>query len=714
MVPMKQLVQSMMNGEMALEEVPVPSTNSKSVLIRTEYSLVSLGTERMLVEFANSNLFVKARNQPDKVRQILDKIRSDGLAPTIEVVFNKLNNTASLGYCNVGVVETVGREVASFKVGDRVVSNGAHAEFVCVSEKLCAKVPASVSGENAVFTVVGAIALQGIRLVAPTLGETVIVVGLGLVGLIAVQLLKANGCNVIGIDTDPSKVKLAETLGVSAVCISDEIDPVAFVTDRTNGVGADAVLIAATTNSNEVISQAAKMSRRRGRIVLVGVVGLDLSRADFYEKELTFQVSCSYGPGRYDDDYELKSRDYPVGFVRWTEQRNLEAVLEVISRGQLDLQSLVTAVTPIARYQDVYDNISDPSKIASILAYSSDAKAIESKSVAVKSRKKAKVAKPVVAVIGAGNYTTSTIIPVLKSLDVGIKTIVSAGGLSAMMAAKKAGAVIASTDFKGVLKDKEVDVVIIATRHNLHADMVIQCLDAGKHVFVEKPLCLTTNELSNIFSAYQVNETSTLTVGFNRRFAPFAMEMRERIGCSQANIVITINAGSIPPGSWVHDSEIGGGRIIGEGCHFIDLCGYLAGSKVIVVCMSSMGVDTDRTSDNASILLNLENGSQATINYFSNGHRGYTKERIEVYSGGRTMVMDNWRTLRGFGFDRRLKRSTRQNKGHRSQFGSLIENLAKGDDPLIPFNEIYNVSEASIACLQSLSERRWVDLTPLT
>ena len=711
---MKQLVQSMMNGEMELEEVPVPSTNSRSLLIRTEYSLVSLGTERMLVEFANSNLFVKARKQPEKVRKILEKLRSDGLAPTIEVVFNKLNHTSSLGYCNVGIVERLGNEVVRFKVGDRVVSNGPHAEFVCVSENLCAKVPVSVSSEDAVFTVVGAIALQGIRLVAPTLGETVIVVGLGLVGLITVQLLKANGCNVVGIDPDLSKVKLAETFGASGVCIAEEVDPVAFVMEKTNGVGADAVLITATTNSNEVISQAAKMSRRRGRIVLVGVVGLELSRADFYEKELTFQVSCSYGPGRYDDDYELKGRDYPVGFVRWTEQRNFEAVLEVIVRGQLNLQPLITAITPITKYQDVYDNISDPSKIASILAYSSDKKAVETKSVAVNARQRLKIAQPIVAVIGAGNYSTSTIIPALKSLDVGIKTVVAAGGLSAITAAKKAGAGVASTDFEGVLKDSEIDVVIIATRHNLHADMVVQCLGGGKHVFVEKPLCLTTKELSSIFSAYQVAEASTLTVGFNRRFSPFAIEMRQRIGNTQANIVITINAGNIPSDSWIHDSEIGGGRIVGEGCHFIDLCSYLADSRVIAVCMSSMGVDTDKTSDNASILLNLENGSQATINYFSNGHRGYTKERIEVYSGGRTMVMDNWRTLRGFGFDRKLKRSTRQNKGHRSQFGSLIENLAKGYDPLIPFNEIYNVSEASIACLQSLSERRWVDLTPLT
>ena len=711
---MKQLVQSMMNGEMALEEVPVPSTNSRSLLIRTEYSLVSLGTERMLVEFAKANLFVKARNQPEKVRQIIEKIRSDGFSPTIEVVFNKLNHTASLGYCNVGVVEALGSQVASFKVGDRVVSNGPHAEFVCVSENLCAKVPSSVSSENAVFTVIGAIALQGIRLVAPTLGETVIVVGLGLVGLIAVQLLKANGCNVIGIDTDLSKIKLAETFGVSCVCVAEEVDPVAFVMDKTNGVGADAVLIAATSNSNEVISQAAKMSRRRGRIVLVGVVGLELSRADFYEKELTFQVSCSYGPGRYDDDYELKSRDYPIGFVRWTEQRNFEAVLEIIGRGQLNLQSLITAVTPITKYQDVYDNISDASKIASILAYSSDTTALESKSIAVNVRKKPKIAQPVIAVIGAGNYTTSMIIPILKSLDVGVKTIVSAGGLSALTAAKKAEAVMASTDFEGVLKDREIDVVIIATRHNLHADMVIECLDAGKHVFVEKPLCLTTDELSKIFSAYQATETSTLTVGFNRRFSPFAVEMRQRIGDTQANIVITVNAGNIPSDSWVHDSEIGGGRILGEGCHFIDLCSYLADSRVISVCMSSMGVDADRTSDNASILLNLENGSQATINYFSNGHRGYAKERIEVFSGGRTMVMDNWRTLRGFGFHRSLKRSRRQDKGHRSLFGSLIENLAEGGGPLIAFNEVYNVSEASIACLQSLSERRWVDLMPLS
>jgi threonine dehydrogenase-like Zn-dependent dehydrogenase len=474
-----------------------------------------LGTERMLVEFANSNLFDKAIKQPDKVRQVLGKLGSDGLLPTMETVLNKLNTTVSIGYCNMGVVESAGEEVISLKVGDRVVSNGPHAEFVSVSENLCAKVPATVSGEEAAFTVIGAIALQGIRLAAPTLGETVVVVGLGLVGLIAVQLLKANGCAVIGIDTDPSKVKLAEAFGVSGICIAEDLDPVFFVMNKTNGVGADAVLITASTDSNEVISQAAKMSRQRGRIVLVGVIGLNLSRADFYDKELTFQVSCSYGPGRYDDEYELKSRDYPIGFVRWTEQRNFEAVLEVIGSGQLKLQPLITKVVPVTRYHEIYDNISDRSQIASILAYSSDPKAIEIKSVAVNLRKISKISKPIVAIIGAGNYTTSTIIPTLKSLDVGIKTIVSAGGLSAMDAARKAGAEIASTDLGAVLNDKETDIVIIATRHNLHADMVIQCLNAGKHVFVEKPLCLTTDELSDIFSAYQRAQSSTLTVGFN-------------------------------------------------------------------------------------------------------------------------------------------------------------------------------------------------------
>jgi len=708
---MNQIIQNLKTGETVLEKVPAPSVRPGHILIQTSRSLVSLGTERMLVEFGNANLIQKARQQPDKVKMVLDKIRSDGLMPTIEAVMKKLGQPLPLGYCNVGRVIDIGAGVTELQVGDRVASNGPHAEIVCVPKNLCAKIPPGVSDDNAAFTVIGSIGLQGIRLLQPTFGETVVVVGLGLIGLVSVQILRANGCRVIGFDFDQKKVDLANQLGVLAVNPAGGTDQVKFVEEQTGGVGADAVLITASAKNNEIISQAARMSRKRGRIVLVGVIGLDISRADFYEKELTFQVSCSYGPGRYDEDYEQRGQEYPIGYVRWTEKRNFEAILSAIESGQLSVEPLITERVPLADYNRIYGHIGHASSIASLLVYEGT---VESRPVVAISNPSFRKDKGVIGIIGAGNFTSSTVLPALKPLNAQLKYIVSAGGLTAKTLAKSAGFAYAATNHQEVLADKEVDLVIITTRHNLHASMVIESLQAGKNVFVEKPLCLNEGQLGEIVMVYRQladsGQPPVLTVGFNRRFSPFTQRMKSLLGQGVVNIVATMNAGFIPANSWVHDLHVGGGRIIGEACHFIDLCSYLAGSRVVAVCMNAMGTVPPENTDNASILLRYENGSNAVINYFANGSKAYSKERIEVHSQERSLILDNWRTLTGFGFKGFSSRKAKQDKGHADQFRLLLGRLKSGGEALIPFEEIINTTRAGFAAITSLKEGRWVEV----
>lgn len=703
---MKQIIQDLKKGNTILEEVPTPQVRSGQVLIQTTRTLVSLGTERMLVEFGKANFIAKAKQQPDKVKQVLDKMKTDGVLPTLEAVFNKLNQPLALGYCNVGRVVAVGKGVSEFQVGDRVASNGHHAEFVAVPKNLVAKIPDNVSDEEATFTVIGAIGLQGIRLVKPTFGETVVVIGLGLIGLVAAELLRANGCKVIGIDFDQQKVDIAKGKGIIAINPNKGIDSVKFVEDITNGVGADAAVITASSKSNEIIHQAANMSRKRGRIVLVGVIGLDIQRADFYEKELSFQVSCSYGPGRYDDDYEQKGIDYPIGYVRWTEKRNFEAVLESISLGQLNVIPLITERVKLEDYQEIYGDMRKQGSIASILEFPE--KASRSSSVKV-TENDYTGSKGIFGIIGAGNFTSSTIIPGMKSASANMKYIASAGGLSAKTLAKKGGVSLATSDYKEMLADDEVDMVMITTRHNLHASMTIEALKANKHVFVEKPLCLNIEELEEIAELMN-QQKKNVVVGFNRRFSPLAIKMKSLIGDGPKNIVATMNAGFIPADVWVHDLEVGGGRIIGEACHYIDLCTYLAGSKVIAVCMNSMGVNPQENTDNASILLKYENGTNAVINYFANGSKSYSKERIEVYSQERTLVIDNWRRLRGYGVKGFSGMKIRQDKGHKIQFELLVNSLKKGGKTIIPFDEIFNTTKAAFGALESLKKSEWISI----
>lgn len=707
---MKQIIQDIKHGATILEEVPVPLVKSGHILIRTTRSLVSLGTERMLVEFGQANLVDKARQQPDKVRQVLDKIKTDGLAPTLEAVFNKLGQPIPLGYCNVGVVEAVGRGVSGIAVGDRVASNGHHAEYVCVPQNLVAKIPDNVSDEEAAFTVIGAIGLQGVRLVKPEYGETVVVIGLGLIGLIAAQLLRSNGCRVVGIDYDEEKNKLARQMGIITINPAEGIEPVSFVNNLTDGIGADAVLITASSKSDDIIHNACEMSRKRGRIVLVGVVGLNIRRDDFYKKELSFQVSCSYGPGRYDESYEQKGNDYPIAYVRWTEQRNFETILYALSEGMLNVRPLITEVMDLEDYQRIYSDMRRVGAIASILRYPEGSRIERIISVNPSPERSTKKGK--IGIIGAGNFTSSTVLPHLSRAKAEVKYIASAEGLSAKTLARKHKVEYATSDYREMLGDEEVSTVIITTRHNMHASMVVEALKAGKSVFVEKPLCLCPSELSEIAEVYRESSTKgVLTVGFNRRFSPFALKLKELSGDTVKNVVITVNAGAIPRDVWVQDMEVGGGRIIGEACHFIDLASFLIGSEIAEVCMNALGKHPEEATDNASILLRCHNGSNVVINYFANGVKAYPKERIEVFSEGKVFVVDNWRKLTAYGVKGFSSMSRTMDKGHAEQFRRLKDLTVHGGEALISFGSLVNTTVASFASLVSLKERRWVKVS---
>lgn len=708
---MKQILQSLKTGATEIAEVPCPAPARGQVLIRTARTLVSAGTERMLVDFGKAGLIGKARQQPDKVRQVLDKIRTDGLAPTLEAVFNKLDQPLPLGYCNVGRVLETGAGVTGFAAGERVVSNGKHAEAVAVPVNLCAKVPDAVSDDEAAFTVLGAIALQGIRLVQPTLGEAVVVTGLGLIGLMTVQLLRAHGCRVLGLDLDPQKLELARRFGAETVDLSAGQDPVAAAQAFSRGRGVDAVIITASTRSSEPVHQAALMCRKRGRIVLVGVTGLELSRADFYEKELTFQVSCSYGPGRYDPSYEEKGQDYPIGFVRWTEQRNFEAVLDMLADGRLDVKPLVSHRFALADAPKAYDLVTGAAPSLGILLDYAGADAVPDPALTRRTvalapaSASAAAGKAVIGFVGSGNYATAVLIPAFKAVGARLATVASNAGVSGLHAGRKFGFRTTTTDVAAVLDNPEITAVVVATRHDTHADLVCRALRARKHVFVEKPLALSHEEVAAIEAARReaiaAGFAPVVMVGFNRRFAPHVRKIKDLLeGASGPKaFVMTVNAGAIPGDHWTQDREAGGGRIVGEACHFIDLLRFLAGAAIASHHIQTMEA---RTGDTATITLSFADGSIGAIHYLANGSKAFPKERLEVFAGGRILQLDNFRRLTGFGWPGFRKMSLwRQDKGQTACADAFVQAVEGNAPPPIAFEEILEVSRATIEAAQS-------------
>jgi predicted dehydrogenase/threonine dehydrogenase-like Zn-dependent dehydrogenase len=704
----KQILQSLKNGKTEVAEVPCPAVKRGHLLVRSSRTLVSVGTERMLVDFGKAGWIEKARQQPDKVRMVLDKIKTDGLMPTIESVLNKLDQPLPLGYCNVGRVLEAGSGLVGYAHGDRIVSNGKHAEAVCVPVNLTARVPDNVSDDEAAFTVLGAIALQGIRLVQPTLGETVVVTGLGLIGLVTVQLLRSHGCRVLGLDFDPEKLALARKFGAETVNLAAGEDPVKAAQAYSRGRGVDGVIITAATKSNEPMHQAALMCRKRGRIVLVGVTGLELSRADFFEKEITFQVSCSYGPGRYDPNYEEKGNDYPVGFVRWTEQRNFEAILDMMSDGRLDVKPLISHRFAIEDAEKAYDLVggSGPS-LGILLEYpaesaKSDATVRQSTVAIPASTKGAAPSVPCASIglVGSGNYATAVLIPAFKAAGARLRTVASSAGVSGLHAGRKYGFEQTTTDTDSIFADASVNALVVATRHDNHASMVVKALRAGKNIFVEKPIALTEAELAEIETAHAdaaaKGKAPLVMVGFNRRFAPHVVKMKSLLAGARGPkaFVMTVNAGAIPAEHWTQDREVGGGRIVGEGCHFIDLLRFLAGERITAVRTNTM---ESPSADSVSIELRFADGSIGTVHYFANGSKSFPKERIEVFAQGRVLQLDNYRRLTGFGWPGFKKMNLwSQDKGQKSCAAAFVQAVASAGAAPIPFEELIEVGRATI------------------
>ncbi|MCE5340425.1 MAG: bi-domain-containing oxidoreductase [Planctomycetaceae bacterium] len=704
---MKQVLQNFKTGQLDVADVPAPKVLQGQVLIKTTASLISTGTERMLVNFAKSSLLGKAQQQPDKVKQVLDKIKTDGLFPTLHSVFSRLDEPLPLGYCNCGKVIEIGQGVEGFEIGDRVASNGSHAEIVGVPKNLCAKVPNNVTDEQAAFTVLASIGLQGIRLINPTLGETIVVYGLGLIGLISAQLLKSAGCKVIGIDIDKNKLDLAKSFGVEVISASGGEDVVGNAIALSGGVGVDGVLITASAKEDSIVHASAQMCRKRGRIVLVGVVNLNLTRSDFYEKELSFQVSCSYGPGRYDKTYEDKGQDYPLPFVRWTENRNFEAVLKSLSDRSLQVDSLISDRIQINDAAKAYQMLTDsPEKMALILTYGQEETEISSEvSIPQKYHQKVKNDKIICGLIGAGNFAKMTLLPAIKSLGLRLKTVADINGVAGLYTAKKFGFEKATNDYKDIINDPEINTVFITTRHDLHAKMVIEALKAGKNVHVEKPLCLNKEELEQIKAVYQEHSSQHLLVGLNRRFSPHVEKIKELLSTRNSPTCMSwvINAGYTSATVWTQDRNIGGGRIIGEGCHWLDVMAAIVGKPITHISSSMIGqsAGVEVRTDKMSITAEFADGSIGTLHYFANGHKSYPKETFTVFCDGKVLALDNFRKMTGYGLKNFKKMNLmNQDKGHKNQFKYFIDSIMQGK-VLIPFEQIENVTLASFAAMDS-------------
>lgn len=719
---MKQLLQNMRDGRTAVVEVPCPSPRPGTVLVRTEASLVSAGTERMVVEFAEKSLLGKARSRPDLVRQVLDKARREGILPTIQAAFNRLDQPMALGYSSAGEIVAVGSGVEGFQAGDRVACAGGgyavHAEYAIVPRNLLARLPESVDYESAAFTTLGAIAMHGFRLAQPQLSERVAIIGMGLLGLLSAGIARAAGCKVFGVDLDPRRIALAHQMGFEAVTREKaEESGRAF----TQGQGFDMVLICADTRSNDPVELAGLVARDRGRVVAVGAVGMAIPRKIYYEKELAFLISRSYGPGRYDSKYEERGQDYPIGYVRWTEGRNLESFVDLLGSGQVDVRPLISHRFTIDEAMQAYELITGKRAepfLGVLLTYPHAAEAVQPiRHVDIRSAAAAQklAGTPSLGVLGAGNYASAMFLPTVSKVGGVQKAVIaSASGLTARHAAQKFGFSAASSSEDEVLTSEDVNIVAILTRHQMHTRQALAALRAGKHVYLEKPLAITPEELDEISAALAAEKLPTLMVGFNRRFAPLAVRMREFLNESSEPFAAhyRVNAGAIPLNHWVHDPAQGGGRIIGEGCHFVDFLSFLAGGPPITVSAQALPDAGRYHQDNVLIHLTFGGGSIGSIAYLANGDKSFAKERIEVFSGGRVAVLDDFRQLEMvYNGSRRTQQSRLgQDKGHRGAWSAFLETVKNGGQPPIPYTDLIGVTRTTFAATQSLSEGRFISL----
>ncbi|MEK6303253.1 MAG: bi-domain-containing oxidoreductase [Acidobacteriota bacterium] len=708
---MKQVVQNFRTGELKVEELPPPALRAGGVLVRTAWSLISPGTERAIVETAQSSLIGKARERPDLVRQVVDTFKREGLRSTYEKVKARLTKLAPLGYSASGVVDGVASDVREFNSGDHVACAGGgyatHAEVIFVPKNLCCKVPEGVSLDAAAYTTVGAIALQGVRQADPRLGESVAVIGLGLVGQLAVQLLKAAGCRVLGVDIDPAACELAKASGADAVAIDNESARAACEA-LTEGRGVDCILITAATKSSEPIELAAELARDRARVVVVGLVGMDVPRHSFYAKELELRLSRSYGPGRYDPGYEEKGNDYPIGFVRWTEKRNMEAFLRLVAERKIDTDLLTTHRFKVADALDAYNLIlnRDGERCCGVLLEYPGQTAHPS-SIQLPRTRAAVSGDVGVSFIGAGNFARGVLLPIVKrAAKLNLRGVAAATGLSAKNASEQFGFRYATTDYREILKDDESKVVFIATRHDSHARMAAEALNLSKHVFVEKPLATNIDELREVVAAARESE-GLLMVGYNRRFAPIAREIKERFSkrSGPMTIVYRVNAGQLPAEHWTHDGTEGGGRIIGEVCHFIDFVQFLTGA--LPERVTATGVPQAQSAglvdDSVIISLRMSEGSVASIVYTASGDNSVPKEHVEIFCDRSVARIDDFKSgvfIRG-GKTTRLGGSS-QDKGHAAELSAFLDAVRNATEAPIALDSLVATSLACFAAVDSL------------
>ena len=705
---MKQILQNAKTGAVAVQDVPAPIAQPGFVLVRTSASLISAGTERLTVEAGKKNLVSRAIEQPALVKKVLDKARNEGVVATFDAVRSKLGSLTALGYSAAGTIAAVGEGVADLRVGDRVACAGvgyaSHAEVLSVPKNLCVRVPDVVDFDTAAFGTVGAIALQGLRLAEPTLGESVVVIGLGLIGQIAVQLLTANGCRVFGIDLDEQKIDLAKQLGGEAGCKPDD-DATQRVLEWSRGRGADAVLITAATSSDQPVELAGEISRPKGRVVVVGAVGLNLPRKSYYDRELTFLISMSYGPGRYDRNYEERGQDYPFGYVRWTEGRNIEAFLDMIAAGRVNIEPLITHRFKIDDGERAYQLITGDEPYLGVLLQYDATREVESRiPLNQKTTARSSVKAVRVGLIGAGDYAKSMLLPNFKTAGAEFQAIATASGVNARSVGEQHGFRFCASGAADVINDADVNLVVIASRHASHAALVRQALEAGKYVFVEKPLATGDQELDEVMAI--AGASSGLMVGFNRRFSPLTREAFQFFKDRQSPLSINyrVNAGRTSPSHWVHDANEGG-RLIGEVCHFIDLVHFITGSLTTRVFAEAVaGGNAQSTSeDSVFVTLRLRDGSNASIAYLSEGDKALPKERIEIFGGGKSFVIDDFRSATAYENGReKTTRLREQDKGQRDEIRAVMSMVLEGKTPPISLEDLKTTTRATFRIRESL------------
>ena len=724
---MKQLFQNMKNGETSIKDLPIPKPGKGSALVQTAFSLVSAGTERTLVEFSEKNLAAKAVSRPDLVKQVLNKAKREGILSSVQAAFNRLDQPMFPGYSSAGTIVALGEGMQGFKVGDRVACGGGnhavHAEYEVVPRNLLVKIPDALSFEEAAFATLGSVAIHGFRLAAPQLNDTVLVIGLGLLGLMEVQIAKAAGCRVMGMDIAKPKIKLARDFGVEA-CTRGDIEE--LTPTFTKGRGFDHVLICAGSSNNDSIELAGELCRDRGKVIAIGAVGLEIPRKIYYEKELSVMVSRSYGPGRYDANYEEKGQDYPIGYVRWTEGRNMESFVDLVADGKMDVKSLITHRIPIENGAEAYELITGKRRepfLGVLLEYPRDAEPKQNQAVPVSKiqlRPDASDAgKPNIGVLGAGNYANATFLPVMKESTCRcvLKSIASGSGGKARYSAEKFGFEKVETDGNAIFQDPEISDVVLLTPHSIHAAQTIKALENGKNVYCEKPAALTPETLAEVRQAVCAHPDHLYMVGYNRRFAPLAMEMKQFFaGCAEPLAMhYTVNAGFIPTSHWTQDPEIGGGRILGEGCHFIDFLIWMCGSLPVRVNAFSLPDCGRYNEDNLSIQLSFANGSIGTVNYLANGDKSYAKERVEVFGGGRIAVLSDYRSLEMWkdGNHKKDISALRQDKGHTGSWNAFLDAAHAGKQAPIGYDEIFSGMLACFAAIESIRQQDLIVIPPV-